>query len=186
MTSNSTAQPSRAERRRHETRSKLLDATRSLIHEVGYANLNVRAITERADLGYGTFYVYFADKDEIVWEAAVPNMQQVVVEVNTNAATLPASQRELYAWYVTFYRAELKRDLMLSIFGRNGSPALLARYHDFLTQIIRTGVDGLYRLPPDVPLDVVAQFTAAAVIRLTIWWLLLYSEAAPEMPELAE
>lgn len=201
MTTNMNKKTSRAERRRNETRSKLLDATKLLVYEVGYANLSVRAITERADLGYGTFYVYFSDKDDIVWQAALPNMQAVIEEVNTNAETLPPSQRELYAWYVMFYRAELQRELMLSLFGRNGSPTLLSLYHDFLAKLYATGVDGLYRMPPNVPAEILAQFAAAAVIRLMVWWLeeqpdytakemaamlfeLLYGEAAPELPEL--
>ncbi|MCB0063720.1 MAG: TetR family transcriptional regulator C-terminal domain-containing protein, partial [Caldilineaceae bacterium] len=89
------------------------------------------------------------------------------------------------------------------IFGRNGSPVLLARYHDYLAQVIATGVDGLYRMPSNVPPEIVAQFTAAAAVRLKLWWLeeqpeytaaemaamlfeLLYGETAPELPELTQ
>lgn len=56
----------RGDRRRHATRRRLLEATRSLIAEQGVGAMRTSEITERADVGAGSFYNHFSDKDAIV------------------------------------------------------------------------------------------------------------------------
>ncbi len=56
---------SRSQRRSRETRDKLLSAAEKIFLEKGYDNATTRQITERADLGAGTFYVHFRDKRDI-------------------------------------------------------------------------------------------------------------------------
>ena len=78
----------RAERRREQTLMQLRQAAMELIFEDGYANLTIRAITERADLGYGTFYLYFAEKDDIVWvpRGTVHHIRNVGTELSLRLA----------------------------------------------------------------------------------------------------
>lgn len=61
---------SRYDKRRARTRGVLVAAGRSLIAERGVAGLKIQDITEHADVGLGSFYNYFASKDELV-EAVV-------------------------------------------------------------------------------------------------------------------
>jgi AcrR family transcriptional regulator len=58
--------PTRSERRRARTHRRLLDAARELFAEQGVGETRVAQITERADVGAGSFYNHFTDKDEIV------------------------------------------------------------------------------------------------------------------------
>jgi AcrR family transcriptional regulator len=69
-TADSDAKPRRTDRRRVVTRGRLLEAARVLFAEKGVDAVRVNEITEQADLGFGSFYTYFASKDEIV-EAVV-------------------------------------------------------------------------------------------------------------------
>jgi AcrR family transcriptional regulator len=65
----STAQagtPTRSDRRRERTRRQLLHAARELFAEQGVGETRIGQITERADVGAGSFYNHFSDKDEIV------------------------------------------------------------------------------------------------------------------------
>lgn len=55
----------RSSRRSRETRHKLLNAAERIFLEKGYDSATTREISERADLGAGTFYVYFRDKRDI-------------------------------------------------------------------------------------------------------------------------
>jgi AcrR family transcriptional regulator len=55
----------RSRRRSRETRNKLINAAREIFLEKGYDSATTREITERADLGAGTFYVHFRDKREV-------------------------------------------------------------------------------------------------------------------------
>lgn len=57
---------SRRERRKLETRGKLLAAARTLLAQQGADATRINEITEAADVGFGSFYNYFASKDEIV------------------------------------------------------------------------------------------------------------------------
>ncbi|HKC50989.1 MAG TPA: TetR/AcrR family transcriptional regulator [Myxococcota bacterium] len=54
--------PSRRERRKAETRGKLLGAARSLFATDGYDATRPQDIARAADLAIGTFYVHFPDK----------------------------------------------------------------------------------------------------------------------------
>jgi AcrR family transcriptional regulator len=59
----------RTERRKRRTRAALLDSARELLAEHG-PGISVTSITERADVAAGSFYNYFADKQDILREAA--------------------------------------------------------------------------------------------------------------------
>jgi AcrR family transcriptional regulator len=55
----------RGERRKQHTKRRLLDAAMEIYAECGVESTTISAITERADVGLGTFYLHFADKDAI-------------------------------------------------------------------------------------------------------------------------
>lgn len=57
---------SRADRRVHETRTRLHGALESLVHEKPYDEIVVKEIIARADIGRSTFYAHYRDKDELL------------------------------------------------------------------------------------------------------------------------
>jgi AcrR family transcriptional regulator len=48
-----------------ETRAKLLEAAEQVFGELGYHDASIVKVTEAAGVGQGTFYLYFASKQEI-------------------------------------------------------------------------------------------------------------------------
>ncbi|HST40444.1 MAG TPA: TetR family transcriptional regulator [Conexibacter sp.] len=56
----------RGERRKAQTRARLLDAARTLFAAQGVDATRITEITDTADVGAGSFYNHFADKDELV------------------------------------------------------------------------------------------------------------------------
>ncbi len=56
----------RRERRRQETRERLFEAAVRLLSEREFEAVTVEAITEAADVGKGTFFNYFANKEAVV------------------------------------------------------------------------------------------------------------------------
>jgi AcrR family transcriptional regulator len=60
----------RLDRRKARTRRALLDAARALIVERGTTDMSIQEITERAGVGFGSFYNHFTSKSEL-FEAAV-------------------------------------------------------------------------------------------------------------------
>ena len=61
----------RRERKKQETRQRLLRAAWELFQEGGYDQTTVADITEAADVAKGTFFNYFATKEAIVEQIAV-------------------------------------------------------------------------------------------------------------------
>ncbi len=56
----------RTARRREETRAKLLAAARALFAEQGVEVTRINEITDRADVGFGSFYNHFDSKEAVV------------------------------------------------------------------------------------------------------------------------
>jgi AcrR family transcriptional regulator len=54
--------------RGQQTRQNLLDAAEAVFGEVGYERASITALTRRAGVAQGTFYVYFPDKQSIFVE----------------------------------------------------------------------------------------------------------------------
>jgi len=57
---------SRRERKKRETRQRLMEAALRLFREHGYDNTTIKRITEAADVAKSTFFNYFATKDAIL------------------------------------------------------------------------------------------------------------------------
>ena len=55
----------RMTRRKRATRAKLLDAAYKVMSSKGIVATTLKEVTEEADIGFGTVYNYFTDKDEI-------------------------------------------------------------------------------------------------------------------------
>ena len=62
----------RKARERQEMRSMILDTARSLFIEEGFGNVSIRRIAEKIEYSPATIYLYFKDKDEILY--AVHNL----------------------------------------------------------------------------------------------------------------
>lgn len=72
------------------TRAKLIEATISVVREVGYAHTSTRAIAEEAGVAEGTIYRHFADKASLFFAAVLESNAPVVAWVST----LPARAGE--------------------------------------------------------------------------------------------
>lgn len=66
----------RFERRRAETRHALIRAARRILAETGDSGASIKAIAERADVGFGTFFNHFASKAELFDAAVVDALEE--------------------------------------------------------------------------------------------------------------
>jgi len=57
----------RKEREKQEVRKLILDAAMKLFLEEGYKNVTIRKIAEQIEYSPGTIYLYFKDKDDILF-----------------------------------------------------------------------------------------------------------------------
>jgi AcrR family transcriptional regulator len=73
-------------RRGEATRARLIEATRTVVREVGYAHASTRAIARAAGVAEGTIYRHFPDKASLFFAAILESNAPIVTWV----ATLPS------------------------------------------------------------------------------------------------
>lgn len=78
---------SRSERRREDTRRKLMRAAYEIIADRGLEGLVIQEITQFADVGYGTFYNHFPSKDAIV-DAVTRSALMRILEISDRLAEI--------------------------------------------------------------------------------------------------
>ena len=170
---NTLPQPTRHERRRLQTRKLLIQTTLKLILEKGYDAISIQDITDRADLGRGTFYIHFKDKEEVVWTAFRDLFQELEREAHQQLDRgLP--QVEYYGFLNIFRHAEKNRDLYRVMLGSHGSAVLTGRVQDYLANVFLYDIRNA-PAPPEVnfniPEEIEAQLLTGVITRLIFWWL---------------
>jgi AcrR family transcriptional regulator len=167
-------QPSRHERRRRQTRKQLIEAAVQLVLEKGYEAVTIQDITDRADLGRGTFYIHFKDKEEAVWSAIEDGLRATEEDAHRQFPGGMPPQPEYYAYRNIFRHAEQNKDLYKVMLGGQGSGVMTARVQNHLAAELTRD---LSNLPSDVFLEfhipdvILAQVITGAVIQLVRWWL---------------
>lgn len=87
---------SRRERKKEETRKKLIEAAADLFRRQGFANTAVDQITEAIDVGKGTFYNYFDSKEAVV-SALIDEESQAYMQMLPMVLQLPFTGERLKA-----------------------------------------------------------------------------------------
>ena len=164
---------SRHERRRLQTRKLLIQATLQLVLEKGFDAISIQDITDRADLGRGTFYIHLKDKEEVVWTAFQELFRELEQEAH-NQLDRNMPQVEYYGLLNIFRHAENNRDLYRVMFGGQGSAILTARAQDFLAQAFLYDIRNAPQPPEinfNIPEEIEAQILTGVISRLLFWWL---------------
>jgi len=157
----------------HKQRVRLafLNAAIQLIIEKGYDAVNVTAIAERADYGRSTFYLYFRDKEELVWSLLESYMRVTDQRIQEAIVGLESPEREWRAWQIIFAEAEVQRPFFLSLDGEL-SRRLRQVQKDYLvavfTEQLRAGV---FSLLVDVPPEITARFITGAILDVLEFWM---------------
>lgn len=73
-------------RRSLRTRRDLVSAAVGLLSEQGLAGLTVRAVTDRADVGHGTFYHHFTTAEALLPEAIETELRELSLEMQRGFA----------------------------------------------------------------------------------------------------
>ncbi len=173
---------SRHARRRLQTRQRLIDTTLQLILDKGYEAITIQDITDQADLGRGTFYIHFKDKEEVVWSAFQDMYQQLEQEAHQKLdRSIP--QVEYYGLLNIFRHVQKNSDLYRVMLGRKGSAMLTARAQDFLARAFLTDIRSAVDQPEpnfNIPEEIEAQILTGVISRLIFWWLEASNSYSPE------
>jgi len=150
------------DRRVRRTQHLLAKALIALTLEKGYEAVTIRDITERADIGYATFFRHYRDKDELLEDVLdVVHAEFVDRLCPATPGADPAAVGVLLFRYVQ-ERSEVLRVLLRS-------HTLIPRLIEVATQNIVK--DHTPRPDSTVPIEVAAHHIVTSTIALIQWWL---------------
>jgi AcrR family transcriptional regulator len=181
MDTNDPEKPDRRERRRARTREQLKTAALELVLEKGYDQLSIQDITDRADLGRGTFYIYFNDKQDIVWKIIADGIQDAAQSAARQFADNQPPQIEYYGYLNTFRHAQQNRDLYRVMLGSQGSAAISTQALNYMAEDTLQDMDKMTIYTDfDLPKEITVQLVVGAMFRVLIWWLETPNSYTPE------
>jgi AcrR family transcriptional regulator len=173
-TSSAKAASNRFERRRGRTRRELLVAATKVLAEKGFHDTKISDIAAAADVGVGTFYLHFPDKETLfdaVVDETVTRLKATIDAARKSETTPIASVR---ASNVAFFRfAHENREVFKIVFGHAAAYNDLIRRAQALfiadvEETIREGIacGAFAPLPPAV----VAQAIIGMATQTLSWW----------------
>jgi len=164
----------RFERRRERTRREILAAATRILAEKGLHETKISDIAAEADVGVGTFYLHFPDKDALfdaVVDDTVRRLKATVDAARARAADAPGQMRAANAAFFRFARDN--REVFKIVFGHAAAYNDLIRraqalfIHD-VEETVRAGIaSGAFApLPPAL----VAQAVVGMATQIMSWW----------------
>jgi len=162
----------RHDRRRVQTRKLLQDAMLELLSERSFEDLVVQEITDRADVGRGTFYFHFDSKEDVLWSIGEERfLDEIASETDVFAGRLP-NQPEFYIYVDKFRFFEKNKPVFLALFGRNGSQSVASRVkHEMATKAVEDIETGRFYQSVEQPAEITAQIVIGLMTSLAVWWL---------------
>lgn len=140
------ARQNRTQRRLGQTRRKLTEAASALFSQKGIDATTIQDITDRADLGKGTFYRHFSTKEEVML-ALIQNAVTRLVEHIRNPVPAPGNLEQalgaLLRAHLDFFK-ENRQEFVLLFHGRlfiklhrDDSSGLEQPFVDYLNELER-------------------------------------------------
>ena len=164
----------RFERRRERTRREILAAAARVLAEKGLHRTKISDITAAADVGVGTFYLHFPDKETLFDAVVDDTVVRLKATVDAARAHAADARDEMLAANAAFFRfAQENREVFKIVFGH------AAAYNDLirraqalfiadLENTVRAGIArGLF-----APLEpaLVAQAVVGMATQMISWW----------------
>lgn len=163
----------RLDRRINRTRRLLTQALIELSLEQGYDAVSIRDLTERADVGYATFFRHYKDKDSLLADV----LETLIEELLVLLQPLSADSDPVGIGTLVFQHAQRNSALYRVLLG-SPSGALLGRVYELATEaVLETSQP---RPGSPVPPEMAAYHLIASFLSLIQWWLEHKQPYSPE------
>lgn len=168
------------DRRVQRTQQLLMQALEGLIMEKPYADITVQDIIDRANVGRSTFYAHYLDKDHLlksniekVRDAFAAQYEKTLKKPHPAHSGGNLHPVRLEATLFLFQHAQSYHPLYKALVGKRGGEWVTQQFKDYFTELLRTHLSELKpgERARDVPLEVLVQYMANALMGLLIWWL---------------
>lgn len=140
----------RRERRKLETRARIVGAAAELFIERGFATTKVADICDRVDIAQKTFFNYFPTKQHLLREIAQEALGELCAQIETARKEEDSTERRLLHFFQdTAERAEqagpMNRELLsevVHVVNESSEKSTHARkLHDAFGEIVRDGLE---------------------------------------------
>lgn len=165
----------RFQKRREKTARDLVDAARQVLGRQGYHGTKVVDIARAANVGVGTFYLYYATKEalflELVEDAVACLKTELDQVTRDNSAPEQRSRNRTRAF---FQFAHNNRELFRIVFGHDASFHDVVRRsqemfaHDILENLLAGMESGVFRRGDA---QVWAQAQIGMALQVVSWWI---------------
>jgi AcrR family transcriptional regulator len=157
------------DRRSLRTRQVLDGALFELMLEKRYDSITVQDIIDRANVGRSTFYAHYQDKEDL----AVSSLEHMLDRLSEDFGQ-DASKGERIVYTVgLFQHVQEQHQLFKALVMGRGFDLFFEKGQAYLSKRIETQVRAL--LPkgqkPQVPLPILSNHVAGALVTLLKWWL---------------
>ena len=173
-TSTATAVSNRFERRRERTRRQLLAAATRVLAAKGFHDTKISDMAAAADVGVGTFYLHFPDKETLFDAVVDDTVVRLKATVDAARARAADARDEMLAANAAFFRfAQENREVFKIVFGHAAAYNDLIRRAQalFIADIEKTVRNGIARglFAPLEP-ALVAQAVVGMATQMISWW----------------
>ncbi|MCA9678658.1 MAG: TetR/AcrR family transcriptional regulator [Myxococcales bacterium] len=161
----------RPDRRVERSKQALRDALIALMHEHPYERISVADIAERANVGRSTFYVHFADKDDLLVDG-IDQLKAWLRERGDAPEVTPAHPALAFVRPMIEH-AEQQRALFRALVGRGGAVQVSEELHRMLAELVRVALGGKATVAKrrPAPEEAIAEVVVGAFMALLRWWL---------------
>ena len=171
----------KADRRSQRTYRLVSSAFAELLGEKPYEEILVQDILDRADIGRTTFYAHYFDKEDVLDSIVAEQLEMLTHQiVHSTARQRVVPSLELFEHV---YHSENQQFLAL-MRSRAGEP-LWEALQTALCQAIEPALSTLWaeKRSPSIPLPVVSEYLAGALLTLLKWWVEASMPYPPEEME---
>jgi len=160
-------------RQRTRTRERLLDAAREVLVRLGAPATTIADITRAADVGVGTFYLHFRDKDDLLRCLLEDGLERMRVDVSAMVAPLPLARRLPVAIRAICEALFTHRSIIRIAYSSGTLLDIVRRGQEILAGYLRCAieaaqVEGLVKDTVDAPL--VADLVSGMILQSALWW----------------
>jgi len=153
------------DRRVKRTQKLLQDSMVALTLEKGYDAVTIRDLTDRADVGYTTFFRHYADKEALL-AAVLDSMREEFRELLTPHSIFTAPEK---TGALLFEYVRENADLCRVLLDSTNTMALLRPVQEIGLQEVDEMFPGDSDRP--VPMELAASHMMTSLVMLIRWWL---------------
>ncbi|HXD08457.1 MAG TPA: TetR/AcrR family transcriptional regulator [Anaerolineales bacterium] len=157
------------DRRIRRSQQLLQNALLALLKEKRYEDISVQDIIERADVARSTFYVHYADKDELLTGPHGIFAENLDQQLTAHSAQPGASAFSSRTW---FHHIQAQGDILKVIAKDSAMELAMKTLRGMIHRSVQEGMQAHKQIAQDahMPLTLLEDYVSDTLMTLIKWW----------------